>query len=315
MRQKLTAEGEVEGEGEGEGEVEDQGGLEEGTLAQAAAQSSREGYAFQRPSALPRSPMYQSPYAPMTLATTAPAPAAQPSQTTAAQPHDETAEEAALEASLQKINKQKRAIEQKLKALRERRAAPPPAPAPSQPSPSQPSPDPANATAKAAARQARMLSALQSRSRKRSNLTASWVEGREHWPIGPQTVLEDAMRRYSGYDDEALVNAVYGEVYSFVNTEGWERGVHDELLWERTRRKIATVKVHGFPSQVHQPKGRPEGERLLELVHGAGHAVADGGGQAQHHGPSLQRQSATGTSLEQELQHAMAGADGSVMTT
>ncbi|GAB7343488.1 hypothetical protein MBLNU457_1504t1 [Dothideomycetes sp. NU457] len=302
-RQKLQSEGE--------------GGQEEGTVVQPAAQTSTTVSTDERPNTLPQGVPYQSPYAPTTPAATAPAPAptssrtTAPSRTTAAEPHSDAAEEAALEASLAKLNKQKRAIEQKLKALRERRSAPAPAPSPA-PSPAQASPDPATSTTKAKAREARMLNALQTRSRKRSNLTASWVEGREHWPIGPQTVLEEAMKRYSGYDDEALVQAVYEEVYAFVDAEGWERGVHDELLWERTRRKIATVKVHGFPSQVHMPKGQPEGERLLSLAHsgqqavvgGSAYPTADAGGQAQFH-----HQGATGSSLEQELQHAMAGAN------
>jgi len=308
------------------GEVEDRG--EEGMAMQLVAPISTAGFADERPSTLPQTTPYQSPYAPMTPAATAPGAVPEPSQSTTAEPaHDDAAEDAALQASLQKITKQKRAIEQKLKALRQRRAAP---------SPSHASPDPATAATAATARQARMLSALQSRSRKRSTITAGWVEGREIWPAGAQSVLQDAVWRYSGYDDEQLLEAVFGEVYGLVDTAGWERGVHDELLRERVRRKIASLRTRGHDSQ---NSAQGPGQRLLEgyqavgiagdtdREHRAGQGLVHGGNQAmgaeaeyptahaverpQYHIPPQHPQRASRTSLEQDLQHAMAGADGS----
>jgi len=143
----------------------------------------------------PQTPTYQSPYAPIAPPTTTTTAATanettQPDTTTTdAINNDTTAEEAALQASLQDILAQKRTIEQKLKLLRQRRAQPP------TPSSSSPHPDPGPA---ATARQARMLSALQNRSRKRNTLSASWVESKDIWPVGAHAVLADAVWRFNG---------------------------------------------------------------------------------------------------------------------
>ena len=292
----------------------------------------------------PQVSSYQSPYAPIapptttTTTTTAATTTSEPTQPATANPidNDITAEEVALQASLHEILAQKRSIEQKLKALRQRRSHPPSS------STKSPHPDPAPA---ATARQARMLSALQTRSRKRSTLATSWVEGKDIWPAGAQAVLVDALWRYSGCDEDALFEAVYGAVYELVDSAGWEE-VHDGLLRERVRRKIAGMAQRGsagFAWQGHglgqsrfdDEQGNMDGYDVLDPVEaiegrdGRGDGVAPAeerametesgypiaGTAEQSHYPipidDTQGSSTSRNSLEQDLQHAMAGADGS----
>lgn len=100
-----------------------------------------------------------------------------------------------------------------------------------------------------AERQERMLRDLERRSRRRDHLTADWVTSKDIWPLRAQGVLADLMHQYGYYafnhGTEQTFDGMYRELYVLVdlNKGDWDPNVHDELLRERTKRKIGQLRT------------------------------------------------------------------------
>ncbi|OQN99875.1 hypothetical protein B0A51_18939 [Rachicladosporium sp. CCFEE 5018] len=100
-----------------------------------------------------------------------------------------------------------------------------------------------------AERQDRMLRDLERRSRRREHLTSEWVQSKDIWPLRAQSLLADLMHQYSCYtftpSQPAAFEAVYSDLYTLVdrNTGDWNPQIHDDLLRERTKRKMAQLRT------------------------------------------------------------------------
>jgi hypothetical protein len=95
-------------------------------------------------------------------------------------------------------------------------------------------------------RQERMLKDLERRSRRREHLTAEWVQSRDVWSKGPEKRLLEAMHKNStyAYNQNSLetFEAIFAELYHLVDHTEWYPPVHDDLLRERTRRKMSQLR-------------------------------------------------------------------------
>lgn len=95
-------------------------------------------------------------------------------------------------------------------------------------------------------RQERMLKDLERRSRRREHLTAEWVQSRDVWAKGPEKLLVHLMHKHStyAYNQNSLetFEAIFAELYHLVDHTEWYAPVHDDLLRERTRRKMSQLR-------------------------------------------------------------------------
>lgn len=95
-------------------------------------------------------------------------------------------------------------------------------------------------------RQEKMLKDLEQRSRRREHLTAEWVQSRDVWAKGPEKLLVDLMHQHSTYahNQNSLdtFEAILQGLYQLVDQAGWYAPVHDQLLRERTRRKMSQLR-------------------------------------------------------------------------
>ncbi|KAI5210680.1 hypothetical protein E4T39_00152 [Aureobasidium subglaciale] len=95
-------------------------------------------------------------------------------------------------------------------------------------------------------RQERMLKDLERRSRRREHLTAEWVQSRDVWAKGPEKLLVQLMHKHStyAYNQNSLetFEAIFAELYHLVDHTEWYAPVHDDLLRERTRRKMSQLR-------------------------------------------------------------------------
>lgn len=112
-------------------------------------------------------------------------------------------------------------------------------------------------------RQERMLKELERRSRRRENLTAEWVQvggceahktgkrltvaqSKDIWPQRAQDTLTDLMHRYGiyAYNQTSIdsFELIFHELYQLVDHSDWYPPMHDDLLRERTRRKMAQIR-------------------------------------------------------------------------
>lgn len=95
-------------------------------------------------------------------------------------------------------------------------------------------------------RQERMLKDLERRSRRREHLTAEWVQSRDVWAKGPEKLLVQLMHKHStyAYNQNSLdtFEAIFAELYRLVDHTDWYAPVHDDLLRERTRRKMSQLR-------------------------------------------------------------------------
>ena len=117
-------------------------------------------------------------------------------------------------------------------------------------------------------RQERMLKDLERRSRRRENLTAEWVQvsyddptvlvrptmirltrsiqSRDVWAKGPEKMLVNLMHQHStyAYNQNSLdtFEAIFQALYQLVDHNDWYPPVHDDLLRERTRRKMSQLR-------------------------------------------------------------------------
>lgn len=100
-----------------------------------------------------------------------------------------------------------------------------------------------------AERQERMLRDLERRSRRREHLTAEWVQSKDIWPLRAQGMLADLMHQYGCYtfsqNNVDTFEAMYRDLYQLVDhTKGdWDPNVHDEMLRERTKRKMGQLRT------------------------------------------------------------------------
>lgn len=97
-------------------------------------------------------------------------------------------------------------------------------------------------------RQEKMLQDLERRSRRRQHLTAEWVQSKDIWPLRAQSVLANLMHQYGYYtynqNNIDTFQAMFNDLYALVDhTKGdWDPNVHDELLRERMKRKMAQLR-------------------------------------------------------------------------
>lgn len=95
-------------------------------------------------------------------------------------------------------------------------------------------------------RQERMLKDLERRSRRREHLTAEWVQSRDVWAKGPEKLLVELMHQHStyAYNQNSLdsFEAIFQALYQLVDHSEWYPPVHDDLLRERTRRKMSQLR-------------------------------------------------------------------------
>lgn len=100
-----------------------------------------------------------------------------------------------------------------------------------------------------AERQERMLRDLERRSRRRDHLTAEWVQSKDIWPLRAQGTLADLMHQYGCYafsqNNVGTFEEMYRDLYALVDhSKGdWDPHVHDELLRERMKRKMAQLRT------------------------------------------------------------------------
>ncbi|KAK4933518.1 hypothetical protein LTR66_015905, partial [Elasticomyces elasticus] len=99
---------------------------------------------------------------------------------------------------------------------------------------------------KTAERQEKMLKDLERRTRRRDQLTAEWVQSKDIWPARAQNQLTQLMHQYGTYTISATTNdafeAIFRDLYTLVDQEGWYAPVHDDMLRERTRRKMGQLR-------------------------------------------------------------------------
>lgn len=95
-------------------------------------------------------------------------------------------------------------------------------------------------------RQERMLKDLEKRSRRREHLTAEWVQSRDVWAKGPEKLLVSLMHQHQtyAYNQNSLdtFEAIFNALYQLVDHSNWYAPVHDDLLRERTRRKMSQLR-------------------------------------------------------------------------
>lgn len=100
-----------------------------------------------------------------------------------------------------------------------------------------------------AQRQERMLRDLERRSRRRDHLTAEWVQSKDIWPLRAQSILADLMHQYGcytyGQGHVVAFEAIFTELYRLVDLSkgDWNPAVHDEMLRERTKRKMNQLRA------------------------------------------------------------------------
>ena len=100
-----------------------------------------------------------------------------------------------------------------------------------------------------AERQERMLRELERRSRRRDHLTAEWVQSKDIWPLRAQGLLADLMHQYGCYTYAQTqahhFDTMYQTLYELVDLSkgDWNPPIHDELLRERMKRKMAQLRT------------------------------------------------------------------------
>ncbi|KAK3709261.1 hypothetical protein LTR37_010999 [Vermiconidia calcicola] len=100
-----------------------------------------------------------------------------------------------------------------------------------------------------AERQERMLRDLERRSRRRDHLTAEWVQSKDIWPLRAQSMLAELMHQYGYYaysqNNEQTFDTMYRDLYQLVDLSkgDWDPNVHDEMLRERTKRKMGQLRT------------------------------------------------------------------------
>lgn len=99
-----------------------------------------------------------------------------------------------------------------------------------------------------AERQERMLRDLERRSRRRDHLTAEWVDSKDIWPLRAQSFLAQLMHQYGYYgwsqSTASTFEEMYHQLYTLVDVQkdDWRPEVHDEMLRERMKRKMAQLR-------------------------------------------------------------------------
>lgn len=99
-----------------------------------------------------------------------------------------------------------------------------------------------------AERQERMLRDLERRSRRREHLTAEWVNSKDIWPLRAQAALADLMHQFGCYgwsvNTVGTFEEIFRHLYALVDhSKGdWNAEVHDDLLRERMKRKMAQLR-------------------------------------------------------------------------
>ncbi|KAG9616727.1 hypothetical protein KCV04_g15622, partial [Aureobasidium melanogenum] len=73
-----------------------------------------------------------------------------------------------------------------------------------------------------------------------------WVQSRDVWAKGPEKLLVRLMHKHStyAYNQNSLetFEAIFAELYHLVDHTEWYAPVHDDLLRERTRRKMSQLR-------------------------------------------------------------------------
>ncbi len=148
-----------------------------------------------------------------------------------------------------------------------------------------------------AERQERMLRDLERRSRRRDHLTAEWVESKDIWPLRAQGMLADLMHQYGLYTctqtNDVVFNAMYNQLYTLVDLtkNDWDTDKHDEMLRERTKRKMAQLrtKMQKTGEIINRGDGYPGFEKAQDYTgEQAGAAIGDESEMVQD--PALQAQ-------------------------
>lgn len=151
-------------------------------------------------------------------------------------------------------------------------------------------------------RQERMLKDLERRSRRREHLTAEWVQSRDVWAKGPERLLVQLMHKHStyAYNQNSLetFEAIFLELYHLVDHTDWYAPVHDDLLRERTRRKMSQLRSKMVKSGEIVSRGEGYGGWTKPDDHDTIAGASD---------PNTTAQDDTGLDLSQHHHHHISG--------